>query len=130
MTVWELGSRKKVFQAKLFDEKRPPGKLAPTTGRVAFNCDDSCLAAFGSEQSCFVISTAPLAFVKQGTAAGTGGPSTLRHLELGAPKMCAWGLRVAVGVMVLAFVMWVYEEYKSAQEISFRQNELWSFAIT
>src|SRR3989344_1979065 len=126
MTVWELGSRKKVFQAKLFDEKRPPGKLAPTTGRVAFNCDDSCLAAFGSEQSCFVFSTDPLAFVKQGSVAGTGGTAMLwhpdepgflfftddtprysevrldgcsydiRHLELGAPKMCAWGLRVAV----------------------------------
>ncbi len=61
-----------------------PGRSAsigePTTGQVAFNCDDTWLAAFGPGQSCWLFRVEPFEKLNEGPSlAGTGGTAMMWH---------------------------------------------------
>jgi hypothetical protein len=76
LTVWEVAGGEQVFHEQLqgTDEGRPK------TGRVAFNCDDTVLAAFGPGQSCHAFATTPFHPIDQRPQiAGTGGTAMMWH---------------------------------------------------
>jgi len=70
LVVWELDAYKPVFQEALSD---PPER--PLTGRVAFNADDTRLAAFGARHLSGVFSTQPWQRLRENLVLAGAGSS-------------------------------------------------------
>lgn len=76
LSVWEIQSGRRVFSEPLLGA----GGSEPKTGRIAFNCDDTRLAAFGPGQSCLVFRTDPFGKLDEHPiVAGSGGTALLWH---------------------------------------------------
>lgn len=78
LNVWDGQTRQRISREPLTSDERPE----VLTGRVAFNRDDTLLAAFGSFQNCVVFSTDAVPFRRLSNridVAGQGGTAMLWH---------------------------------------------------